>query len=119
MLRSKSSALSSLILAAVLAAPMSAQQGALTFMDVQRINRGGSWAPSPDGALMLPTWCTGDVSFDLIPIHAPGGVDFGWVFAGLKAVGYDGAVTVHQSAQPGETPEESASGTADFLRGLI
>ena len=31
----------------------------------------------PDGALMLPTWCTGDVSFDLIPIHAPGGVDFG------------------------------------------
>ena len=73
----------------------------------------------PDGALMLPTWCTGDVSFDLIPIHAPGGVDFGWVFAGLKAVGYDGTVTVHQSAQPGETPEESASGTADFLRGLI
>ena len=73
----------------------------------------------PDGALMLPTWCTGDVSFDLIPIHAPGGVDFGWVFAGLKAVGYDGAVTVHQSAQPGETPEESAGGTADFLRTLI
>jgi hypothetical protein len=71
------------------------------------------------GTLMLPTWCTGDVSFDLIPIHAPGGVDFGWVFAGLKAVGYDGTVTVHQSAQPGETPEESASGTADFLRGLI
>ena len=53
------------------------------------------------------------------PMHAPGGVDFGWVFAGLKAVGYDGTVTVHQSAQPGETPEESASGTADFLRGLI
>ena len=61
MLRSKSSALSSLILAAVLAAPMSAQQGALTFMDVQRINRGGSRAPSPDGVLMLyritpPDW---------------------------------------------------------------
>ena len=60
MLRSKSSALSSLILAAVLAAPMSAQQGALTFMDVQRINRGGSWAPSPDGALMLYTITTPD-----------------------------------------------------------
>ena len=73
----------------------------------------------PDGALTLPTWCGGDVSFDLIPMHAPGGVDFGCVFAGLKAVGYDGTVTVHQSAQPGETPEESASGTADFLRGLI
>ena len=73
----------------------------------------------PDGALTLPTWCNGDVSFDLIPIHAPGGVDFGPVFAGLKAIGYNGTVTVHQSAQPGETPEESASGTADFLRGLI
>ena len=73
----------------------------------------------PDGALTLPTWCNGDVSFDLIPIHAPGGVDFGCVFAGLKAVGYDGTATVHQSAQPGETPEESAGGTADFLRGLI
>ena len=60
MLRSKPSALSSLILAAVLAAPMSAQQGALTFMDVQRINRGGSWAPSPDGALMLYTITTPD-----------------------------------------------------------
>jgi sugar phosphate isomerase/epimerase len=52
-------------------------------------------------------------------VHSPGGVDFDRVFAGLKAAGYDGTVTVHQSAQPGETPEESASGTADFLRGLI
>jgi len=73
----------------------------------------------PDGALTLPTWCAGDVSFDLIPVHAPGGVDFGLVFAGLKAIGYDGAVTVHQSAQPGETPEASAADTADFLRELI
>ena len=73
----------------------------------------------PDGALTLPTWCNGDVSFDLIPIHAPDGVDFGRVFAGLKAIGYNGTVTVHQSAQPGETPEESAGGTADFLRSLI
>ncbi len=73
----------------------------------------------PDGTLMLPTWCTDDVLLDLIPIHAPGGVDFGSVFAGLKAVGYDGTVTVHQSAQPGETPEESAGGTADYLRTLI
>jgi len=72
-----------------------------------------------DGALTLPTWCAGDVSFDLISVHTPGGVDFGRVFAGLKAIGYDGTVTVHQSAQPGETPEESAGGTAEFLRSLI
>jgi len=73
----------------------------------------------PDGALTLPTWCAGDVSFNLIPVHAPGGVDFSLVFAGLKAIGYDGTVTVHQSAQPGETPEASAAGTVDFLRELI
>ena len=73
----------------------------------------------PDGALTLPPWCGGHVSFDLISVHSPGGVDFDRVFAGLKAVGYDGTVTVHQSAQLGETPEESASGTEDFLRGLI
>ena len=73
----------------------------------------------PDGALTLPTWCAGDLSFDLISVHTPGGVDFGRVFAGLKAIGYDETVTVHQSAQPGETPEESAGGTADFLRSLI
>ena len=73
----------------------------------------------PDGALTLPTWCNDDVSFDLIPIHASGGVDFERVFFGLKAIDYDGTVTVHQSAQPGETAEESAGGTAEFLRSLI
>ncbi|MEE2947856.1 MAG: sugar phosphate isomerase/epimerase [Verrucomicrobiota bacterium] len=73
----------------------------------------------PDGAVTLPTWCAGDVSFDLISVHAPGGVDFGHVLAGLKAIDYDGTLTVHQSAQPGETPESSAAGTADFLRALI
>ena len=73
----------------------------------------------PDGALTLPTWCNDDVSFDLIPIHESGGVDFERVFFGLNAIDYDGTVTVHQSAQPGEAPEESAGGTADFLRSLI
>ena len=73
----------------------------------------------PDGVLTLPTWCNGDVSFDLIPIHASGGVDFERVFTGLKAIDYDGTVTVHQSAQPGEAAEESAGDTADFLQSLI
>jgi len=76
-------------------------------------------ALKPDGAVTLPTWCVGDVSFDLISVHDPGGVDYGCVFDGLKSIGYDGTVTVHQSAQPGETPEESASRTADYLRTLI
>ena len=72
-----------------------------------------------EGTVTLPTWCNGDVSFDLISIHTKGGVDYEEVFSGLKSIGYDGSITVHQSAQAGETPEESASGTADFLRTLI
>lgn len=76
-------------------------------------------ALKPDGAVTLPTWCVGDVSFDLISVHDPGGVDYDRVFDGLKSIGYNGTVTVHQSAQPGETPEESASRTADYLRTLV
>ena len=72
-----------------------------------------------NGAVTLPTWCAGDVSFDLISVHSSGGVDFERVFAGLKAIDYDGMITVHQSAQPGETQESSASGTAVFLKTLI
>jgi len=60
MLHSKSSALCALILAAVFAAPISAQQRPLTFMDMQRLNRGGAWTPSPDGAWMLYTISTPD-----------------------------------------------------------
>jgi dipeptidyl aminopeptidase/acylaminoacyl peptidase len=60
MLRSTSAALSSLILIAVCAGPIAAQQRPLTFMDMQRLNRGGSWAPSPDGEWMLYTISTPD-----------------------------------------------------------
>jgi len=59
------------------------------------------------------------LTFDLISIHTSGGINYDNVFFGLKSIGYDGPVTVHQSAQSGETPEESAKRTADFLRGLI
>ena len=60
MLRSTSAALSSLILIAVCAGPIAAQQRPLTFMDMQRLNRGGSWAPSPGGEWMLYTISTPD-----------------------------------------------------------
>jgi sugar phosphate isomerase/epimerase len=73
----------------------------------------------PEGLVTLPTRCNGDVSFDLISIHTSGGVNYDKVFSGLKSIGYEGSVTVHQSAQPGETPEDSAKGTAGFLRELI
>ena len=71
----------------------------------------------PDGEITLNTWCRGPVRFDLIPIHAAGGIDFEGVFQGLAAIGYRGPVTVHQAGQKGEslrTPDamrENPSGT--------
>ena len=54
------SSILSLALLSVVAPAVSAQQRPLTFMDVQHINRGGSWTPSPDGAWMLYTVSTPD-----------------------------------------------------------
>ena len=73
----------------------------------------------PDGAVTLNTWCRGPSSFDIIPIHQPGGVDFESVFRNLKHIGYEGTVTVHQSAGEGEDPRESTTRTAKFLRALM
>jgi sugar phosphate isomerase/epimerase len=72
----------------------------------------------PEGAVTLNTWCRGPVSFDLIPVHAPGGVDFPCVLAALDQVGYAGPITVHQSAVPGEPVQRSAAATVRYLRGL-
>lgn len=71
------------------------------------------------GDVTLDTWCRGPVAFDLLPIHAPGGIDFDRVFAGLRAIGYDGPVTAHQSGIPGIPLEDTTSGTARFLKGLM
>ncbi|MCG8600348.1 MAG: sugar phosphate isomerase/epimerase [Verrucomicrobiales bacterium] len=71
-----------------------------------------------EGAVTLETRCAGPVSFDIIEIPEAGGIDFASVFDGLKQVGYEGPITVHQSApEDGATsPLESAVKTADFLR---
>lgn len=73
----------------------------------------------PDGSVKLDTWCNGPTSFDIVPIHQPGGIDFASVFRGLRQVGYDGTVTVHQSAGEGEDPLHTTKATADFLRNLL
>ncbi len=74
----------------------------------------------PDGAVTLETWHHGPISFDIIEIHEPGGIEFPEIFGALKAEGYDGPVTVHQSApEDGSSPLESAKATADYLRGLM
>lgn len=72
-----------------------------------------------DGAVTLDTWCRGPSSFDIIPIHLPGGIDFPAVLRRLLSVGYDGMVTVHQSAPEDGDPLESTSETANYLRSII
>jgi sugar phosphate isomerase/epimerase len=75
---------------------------------------------SASGDITLETWTHGPVSLDIMDIPDEGGIDFARVFDGLKQVGYDGVVTVHQSAtEEGAGPIESAAHTADYLRTLM
>lgn len=75
----------------------------------------------PNGAITLDTWCKGPVSLDLCEIHENGGVDFPSVFKGLSSIGYDGPITVHQSAAEDESLSvlEAARQTATYLRQLM
>jgi len=82
------------------------------YLQNQRLN--------PDGALTLETWTHGPISFDIIGIPEPGGIQFPSVFQGLKQAGYDGIMTVHQSApEDGSSPVDAARQTADYLRALM
>jgi sugar phosphate isomerase/epimerase len=73
-----------------------------------------------EGAITLNTWVRGPISFDNIGIPEAGGIDFSIVFDGLKRAGYDGIVTVHQSAPEDGTPlNTAATQTAEFLRALM
>jgi len=73
----------------------------------------------PDGAVTLQTRCRGPVSLDILPVQEPGGIDFAAVFDGLHRVGYDGVITVHQSAPTeGGSSAVAARDAAEFLQGL-
>jgi sugar phosphate isomerase/epimerase len=72
-----------------------------------------------EGEITLKTWCCGPVSFDLLQIHESGGIDFPSVFDGLARIGYQGAITVHQSAPHEGSPRASATATAHYLRPLL
>ena len=80
------------------------------YLQNQRLN--------PNGAVTLETWCRGPVSFDLIDIPEPGGIDFASILKGLQAVDYSGWVTVHQSAPQSGSAEASARATARYLEEL-
>ncbi|HUG94301.1 MAG TPA: sugar phosphate isomerase/epimerase [Planctomycetaceae bacterium] len=71
----------------------------------------------PEGTVELETWCRGPLRFRHIPLWEPGGVNFEQVFAGLRAIGYTGYVTVHQAYAELMGPREAAVESARYLRG--
>ena len=72
--------------------------------------------PDPNGFRPMETWAQGTVMSTLRPLDAPGGIDFGAVFLGLKAIDYDGYVTLHHAFGGDLPPEEAALQSATFLR---
>ncbi|HET6324889.1 MAG TPA: sugar phosphate isomerase/epimerase [Planctomycetaceae bacterium] len=72
----------------------------------------------PQGPAALETWCLGERRFHHIPIWEPGGVDFSEVVRGLRAIGYDGFVTVHQAYAELMGPKAATVKSADYLRSL-
>ncbi len=75
--------------------------------------------PEPDGLQPMETWTRGTVMSTMRPLDAPGGIDFSSIFDGLRAIGYDGSVTMHQAFGGDMTPEEATRRTAAFLGGLM
>jgi sugar phosphate isomerase/epimerase len=72
---------------------------------------------SPAGAPLRTR--LGVVKVETVPLDAPGGVDFRRVFDGLHAVGYQGYVTVHQTAVEGLPVADAAQRYYSFLAPLI
>ncbi len=73
----------------------------------------------PAGQSAVRTWVCGEVRFDLIRLQDGGGIDFPRVFEGLRAVGYDGCVTVHQAFAGLLGAEEAARQSYEYLASLI
>ena len=71
---------------------------------------------NPEGETAVKTWKLGPVNVDHIGIWEEGGVNFEEVFAGLKAIGYSGYVTVHQAFEGVMTVEEAVRRSAEYLR---
>jgi len=71
-----------------------------------------------NGPVELETYCLGPRRFRHLPLWESGGVDFNTVFSGLKAIGYNGFVTVHQAENTDTLPaaRRYAERCADWFR---
>ena len=72
--------------------------------------------PDPDGDMPMTTWIQGPINSTLRPLEEPGGIDFESVSQGLKAIGYNGYVTLHQAFKGDLLPEDAALRSAEFLK---
>ncbi|MSS73129.1 MAG: sugar phosphate isomerase/epimerase [Candidatus Latescibacteria bacterium] len=70
------------------------------------------------GQAAVQTWVGGEVRFDQIRLQDEGGIDFPRAFEGLRAVGYDGYVTVHQAFAGLLGAEAAARQSYAYLRSL-
>lgn len=74
---------------------------------------------SPAGRNTIRTWVRGDVTYDLIPLDAAGGIDFRRVFDGLQEAGYEGYVTVHQAFAGLQGAEAAARQSSAYLKSIL
>jgi len=72
----------------------------------------------PAGPEQLETWCRGPVRFHHLPVWETGGVDFPAVVDALKAIGYNGFLTIHQHYAHLMGPDEAAEKSAAYFRRL-
>ncbi len=73
----------------------------------------------PEGPVSLETWCLGERRFHHIPLWEPGGVGFDEVAGGLRQIGYEGFVTVHQAYAELMEPREAAIESFRYLHAII
>jgi len=75
--------------------------------------------PEAGGPQPMTTWIRGPIESRLYPLDSGEGIDFDSVFAGLKAIGYGGYVTLHHAFDGDIEPQEAATRSAQFLRNLM
>lgn len=74
---------------------------------------------NPNGAAALVTWNRGKVGLDHIGIWEKGGVNYEEVAAGLKDIGYNGYVTVHQAFGDVMPVDEAVRRSRDYLASIF
>lgn len=72
-----------------------------------------------DGDATVSTWCKGKVRLDSLGVWDKSGVDYDEVFAGLRGIGYDGYVTVHQAFANVMPVAESVRLSSEYLKPVI